>query len=288
MDLDSIPAGAAATMEQRVAFLRRKAREVRFHIVDMIFTAQSGHPGGALSAVEIMVALYFDQARLDPSRPRWPDRDRIVLSKGHCCPVLYACLALRGYFPPAELKKLRRFGSILQGHPDMNKTLGVDITSGSLGQGLSLGLGMALEGRMLKKDYRVYVILGDGELNEGQVWEAAAAAAKFKLGNLIAIVDRNRLQMDGFTEEVMPMEPLEAKFAAFNWRVHRIDGHDLAQVLDALEAARELREAPVCIIADTVKGKGVSFMENRRVWHGQAPTAEEYKRAVREILRGEA
>jgi transketolase len=272
------------THEKRVQYLQKQAREVRRHIIDMIYTAQSGHPGSSLSAVEIMVALYFDLARLDPKNPGWPDRDRIILSKGHGCPVWYACLALRGYFPIEELKTLRKFESILQGHPDKLKTPGIDMTTGSLGQGLSIGVGMALEAKLVKKDYTVYVILGDGELDEGQIWEAAASAAKYSLDNLIAIVDRNRLQMDGFCEEVMPMESIDKKFEAFNWKTMRIDGHDLKEVLSSLEKAKAFGGQPVCIIADTIKGKGVSYMENVRVWHGKVPNREEYVIAMKEIM----
>ncbi len=272
------------TQEKRVQYLQKQAREVRWYIIDMIYTAQSGHPGSSLSAVEIMVALYFDLARLDPKNPGWPDRDRIILSKGHGCPVWYACLALRGYFPLEELKTLRKFESILQGHPDKLKTPGIDMTTGSLGQGLSIGVGMSLEARLVKKDYNVYVVLGDGELDEGQIWEAAASAAKYSLDNLIAIVDRNRLQMDGFCEEVMPMEPIDKKFEAFNWKTMRIDGHNMKEVLSALEEAKAFRGQPVCIVADTVKGKGVSYMENVRVWHGKVPNRDEYEIAMKEIM----
>jgi transketolase len=276
-------------IEERVQVLKEKAREVRYHIIDMIYTAQSGHPGSSLSAVEIMVALYFDLARVDPTKPRWPDRDRIILSKGHGCPVWYACLALRGFFPLEELKTLRRFESRLQGHPDKLKTPGVDMTTGSLGQGLSLGVGMALEGKLSKKNYSVFVVLGDGELDEGQIWEASAAATKYKLDNLIAIVDCNRLQMDGFTENVMPMEPIDRKFGAFGWKTRRIDGHDLKAILTTIEEAKVKaagpdRGKPFCIVAETVKGKGVSFMENVRVWHGKTPNEEQYQLAIKEIL----
>jgi transketolase len=249
----------------------------------MIYIAQSGHPGGALSAADIVTALYFDLMKLDPPDPHWPDRDRFVLSKGHACPVWYACLALKGFFPMAELSTLRKFESILQGHPDMKKTPGVDMTTGSLGQGLSCGVGMALEGKMLKKDYRIYVMLGDGEINEGQVWESASQAAKFKLDNLIAIIDKNNLQMDGYTHEVLPMDPIDKKFEAFNWHVLRMDGHDMKQILATFENAHALRGKPVCIIADTVKGKGVSYMEDVRAWHGKVPTEEQYELALQEI-----
>jgi transketolase len=276
---------AQRELEKKLQSLKKTARKVRYHIIDMIYTAQSGHPGSSLSAVEIMVALYFEIATVDPDNPRWADRDRILLSKGHGCPVWYACLALRGFFPKEELKKLRQFESILQGHPDKLKTPGVDMTTGSLGQGLSLAVGMALEGKLMRKDYTVYVVLGDGELNEGQIWEAAMSAAKYKLDNLIAFVDANRLQMDGFTTEIMPMEPIDEKFQAFGWETLRIDGHDFEAILGSVDEAKKIREKPVCIVADTIKGKGVSFMENIRIWHGQAPNEEEYKKAIKEITR---
>jgi transketolase len=276
------------SLKERSARLEEIVVEVRAHIIDMIYTARSGHPGSSLSTADIMTALYFDLARVDPRRPEWPDRDRVILSKGHGCPVWYACLALKGYFPLEVLKTLRRFESMLQGHPDMRKTPGVDMTTGSLGHGLSLGVGMALEGRLRAADYTVYVILGDGEVQEGQVWEAAASAAKYGLDNLVAVVDRNRLQMDGFTDRVMPMEPLDAKFRAFNWQVMRMDGHDMKQILTTLGAAREVKDSPVCVLADTVKGKGVSFMENVRVWHGKCPNKAEYEQAMREIRGGRA
>lgn len=271
------------TFEERVAFLEEKACEVRCHIIDMIYKAQSGHPGGSLSAADFVTALYFDLMNVNPKNPKWPDRDRFILSKGHTCPVWYSCLAMLGYFPMKELDTLRQFESILQGHPDMLKTPGVDMTAGSLGQGLSCGVGMALEGKLVKKDYNVFVVLGDGELNEGQVWEAAASAAKFKLDNLIAIVDRNHLQMDGWTYDVMPMEPIGKKFEAFNWKVFQIDGHDMQAILATLEKAMDEKGAPVCIIADTVKGKGVSYMEDERVWHGKCPCSKEYDKALQEI-----
>jgi len=272
--------------DERVARLKRTAKEVRRHIIEMIFEAQSGHPGGALSAADIVTALYFDLMRIDPARPRWADRDRFILSKGHACPVWYASLAMRGFFPMEELKTLRKFESILQGHPDMNKTPGVDMTTGSLGQGLSAGVGMALEGKLVGKDYTVYVLLGDGELNEGQVWEAALSAAKFRLDNLVAIVDRNCLQMDGYCEDVMPMDPIDGKFAAFGWATSSIDGHDMAAVVRAIEAARDARGAPTCIVASTTKGKGVSYMEDVRAWHGKVPTREQYETALAEIAAG--
>ena len=270
-------------LKEKVKYLKEKSREVRKNIIEMIYIAQSGHPGGALSAADIMTALYFDILNIDPKNPRWADRDRVILSKGHACPVWYSCLAMRGYFPIKELNTLRKFESILQGHPDMVKTPGVDITTGSLGQGLSMGVGMALEGKLVGKDFRVFVILGDGEINEGQVWEAAASAYKYKLNKLIAIVDKNRLQMDGFTEEIMPMEPIDKKFKAFNWKVYTINGHNMEEILISIENAKKVKDRPVCIIANTVKGKGVSFMENIREWHGKAPNYQEYLKAIQEI-----
>lgn len=270
-------------MAQRVEAVTRQARQIRPHIVEMVYLAKSGHIGGSLSATDIVTALYWDLMRIDPARPDWPDRDRFILSKGHACPVWYSNLATRGYFGVEHLKTLRQFGSILQGHPDMHKTPGVDITTGSLGQGLSLGIGMALNAKLSAKDYRVYVVLGDGEINEGQVWEAAAAAAKFKLDNLVAFIDNNRLQMDGFGADVMPMEPIDAKFRAFNWEVQRINGHDVGAILAAVERAWVTKGKPTCIVADTVKGKGVSFMENQREWHGEAPNQQQYEKAMAEL-----
>ncbi|NCC47411.1 MAG: transketolase, partial [Bacteroidia bacterium] len=259
-------------MNERITRLEEKAKEVRFHIIDMIYKAQSGHPGGALSATDIVTALYFDFMRIDPKNPMWEDRDRFILSKGHACPVQYACLALKGYFPMKELNTLRTFDSILQGHPVKQKTPGIDMTTGSLGHGLSLGVGMALQAHMTNKDFFTYVLIGDGELNEGQNWEAAAAASKFSLNNLIAIIDRNRLQMDGFTDEIMPMGVIGDKFKSFGWDVLEMDGHDMFDLVLTIEKARlKHSNKPVCIVANTVKGKGVSFMENIRQWHGKAP-----------------
>jgi len=268
-----------------IKHLEETARAVRYHVIDMIYTVQSGHPGSSLSIVEIMTALYFNYAKIDPRNPLWPDRDRIVLSKGHACPTWYACLALKGYFPLETLKTLRQFESLLQGHPDKNKTPGVDMTSGSLGHGLSIGVGMALESRLSKRNFRVFVILGDGELNEGQIWEGAESASKYKLNNLIAFVDKNRLQMDGTTYEVMPMDPIDKKFEAFNWEVLSIDGHSFPEILWALKETEKIKDKPVCILAETIKGKGVSFMENIREWHGKAPDTAEYEKAIKEIGR---
>jgi transketolase len=274
------------SLDERAAMLEETAKEVRLRIMHMIHKAQSGHPGGSLSAADIVTALYFDVARLRPDQPRWPDRDRILLSKGHACPVSYACLAMRGFFDIRHLDTLRQFESILQGHPII-KTPGIDMTTGSLGHGLSIGLGMALEGKLTGKDFHVYVILGDGELNEGLVWEAAMAAAKFKTDNLTAVVDRNNLQMDGCCNDIMPMEDICEKFRAFNWETLRIDGHDMKAILAAFETARQTTGQPVCIVADTVKGKGVSYMENVCEWHGRCPDDSEYDCALSEI-KGDA
>jgi len=272
------------SLESRIAFLEGKAKEVRKEIVKMIHASQSGHPGGALSAADIVSALYFDLMNIRPKEPRWPDRDRFVISKGHACPVVYAVLGMLGYFPKKELGTLRRFESILQGHPDMRKTPGIDMTTGSLGQGLSMALGMALEGKMLKKSYKVYVLLGDGEIQEGQVWEAAASAAARRMDNLIAVVDNNHLQMDGHTDTILPMGSIEQKFRAFNWEVLSIDGHNMREVLLSLELARgSSRGRPVCIVADTIKGKGVSYMEDIREWHGKAPNTAQYQQAMKEL-----
>jgi transketolase len=269
--------------------LRAMAAVIRCDIIDMISTAQAGHPGGSLSAADIVTALYFRVMRIDPRNPGWPDRDRFILSKGHACPVWYSALAERGYFDKAHLGTLRRIDSILQGHPDMRKTPGIDMTAGSLGQGLSAGLGMALSGKLRGQDYHVWIVLGDGETQEGSVWEAAMAASKWQLANLTAIVDRNRLQNDACVKDVMPLGALAEKWRAFGWHVIDIDGHDMAQVVEALEAAKDLHlrpvadPKPVCIIAHTVKGKGVSYMEDAAEWHGRAPCEEEALLALDEI-----
>lgn len=263
--------------------LKRIAVEIRCDIIEMTCEAGAGHPGGSLSAADIVTALYFRVMRIDPQRPDWPDRDRFILSKGHACPVWYAALAERGYFDKSHLRTLRKLDSILQGHPDMRKTPGIDMTAGSLGHGLSVGVGMALAGRLLQKDYHVWVIVGDGEVQEGSVWEAAMAAAKWKLDNLTAILDRNHLQNDDCVDTEMPVEPLADKWRAFGWEVVEIDGHDMEQIVRTLEWAREFRGRPVMIIAHTIKGKGVSFMENQVVWHGKAPCREEAEQALREL-----
>lgn len=271
----------------KVPNLAHTANTIRRRVLEMVYKAQSGHLGGSFSVAEIIAALYFSEMRIDPRNPSWPDRDRLVPSKGHCAPAIYVALALRGVLAPEALDDLRQTGCVLQGHPCMNKVPGIDISTGSLGHGLSIGLGMALGARLKKRDFRVYVLLGDGELNEGQNWEAAMAASKHALSNLIAIVDRNRVQLDGPTEDIMPLEPLKEKWEAFNWKVLSVDGHDADQVAGALRRAQAVETGPVVIIADTVKGKGVSFMENTHMWHGKPPSKEEFEAGMRE-LGGEA
>ena len=265
--------------------LQRMANKLRLHVVEMTYAANSGHPGGSLSAADIISALYFKVMRHDPKNPNWKDRDRFILSKGHVAPVLYAALAESGYFPVEDLITLRQLGSKLQGHPVRGKVPGVEMSTGSLGQGLSMSCGIALAGKMDGKDYKVYCMLGDGELQSGQNWEAAMFAANYKLNNLIAIVDRNRLQICGDTEEVMSLEPLVDKWMAFGWDVIETDGHDIDKVVAAFEEAKADRDSPVVIIFNTVKGKGVSFMENNPGFHGKACNATEYKQAVEELKK---
>lgn len=265
--------------------LQRMANKLRLHVVEMTYAANSGHPGGSLSAADIISALYFKVMRHDPKNPNWEDRDRFILSKGHVAPVLYAALAESGYFPVEDLITLRQLGSKLQGHPVRGKVPGVEMSTGSLGQGLSMSCGIALAGKMDGKDYKVYCMLGDGELQSGQNWEAAMFAANYKFNNLIAIVDRNRLQICGDTEEVMSLEPLVDKWMAFGWDVIETDGHDIDKVVAAFEEAKADRDSPVVIIFNTVKGKGVSFMENNPGFHGKACNATEYKQAVEELKK---
>jgi len=264
--------------------LEAMANQLRQDVIRMVHTAGSGHPGGSLSAAEFVTALYFDTLEnIDPQSPRKADRDRFVLSKGHCCPILYSALARRGYFDPSNLTKLREYGSILQGHPDMNKTPGIDISSGSLGNGLSVGVGMALSARLKGLDYTVYVMMGDGEQQEGMVWEAAMCAAHHKVKNLIAIVDCNHLQIKGTIDDVMSIEPLDKKWEAFGWHVIKVaDGNDMAQALAGLDKAKTM-DGPAVILAQTVKGKGVSFMEDVADWHGTAPSAEQTAQAMTEL-----
>jgi transketolase len=263
--------------------LERIALSLRKRVLRMVYTAQSGHLGGSFSAIEILTALYFSEMRIDPEDPSWAGRDRLVPSKGHCAPAIYAALALRGMIDPEELDDLRQTGCILQGHPCMKTVPGIDISTGSLGHGLSVGLGMALGARLLKRDFHVYVLLGDGELDEGQNWEAAMAASKYRPANLTAIVDRNRVQLDGFTEDIMPLEPLADKWKAFNWNCLTVDGHDLGALIPALRRARAGTDGPTVVIAQTTKGKGVSFMENSHLWHGRPPTREEFEKAMAEL-----
>ena len=263
--------------------LKTVARRLRRHIVTMIGRAGSGHPGGSLSAVEIATALFWKILRHKPSDPQWKNRDRFILSKGHAAPLLYSVLAECGYIPVSELATLRQMDSRLQGHADRTATPGVEMSSGSLGQGLSFAIGVALAGRLNAQDYRVYALLSDGECDEGQTWEAAMAAAHFKLDNLTAIVDNNGLQLSGFNRDIMSLEPLNKKWAAFGWHVTDVDGHDLNQLLDALENAKKVKGQPAVIIAHTVKGKGVSFMENNVDFHGKAPDTEQLEIALKEL-----
>lgn len=269
------------------AQLKEKAAVIRRHIVRMLARAGSGHPGGSLSAADIVTVLYFKEMNLRPEDPYWPDRDRFVLSKGHAAPLLYAALAERGYFPVEELDTLRRLGSRLQGHPDSKRLPGVEVSTGSLGQGLAAANGMALAARLDGRNYRVYVLLGDGELQEGMVWEAAMASAHYRLDNLVAFVDYNGLQIDGPVAEIMSLEPLAGKWRAFGWHTLVIDGHDYDQITGALAEARAVKGRPVAVIAKTVKGKGVSFMEGKVDWHGKAPTPEEAERALAELARAQ-
>ncbi len=259
------------------------ATRVRMAIIEGTFNAKSGHPGGSLSATDVMTYLYFKEMNVDPKNPTWADRDRFVLSKGHCAPALYGVLALKGFFPESEIKSLRHTGAMLQGHPCMNTTPGVDMSTGSLGQGISTAVGMALAAKKDGKSYRTYAILGDGEIQEGQVWEAAMFAAHKQLSNLCIVVDNNNLQIDGTVEEVNSPYPIPEKFAAFGWNVVVIDAHDFDQIEAAFEAARACTDKPTAIIQKSVKGKGISFMENQVSWHGAAPNAEQYEQAMTEL-----
>lgn len=260
-----------------------KAYQARLLAVEAVHTASSGHPGGSMSCLDALTTLYFNELNIDPKNPKWEDRDRFVLSKGHCAPALYSVLALRGFFPKEDLKLLRSIKAHMSGHPDMRHVAGVDMSTGSLGQGLSAAVGMALAAKTTGKTYRTYAICGDGEIAEGQIWEAAMAAAKWKLDNLCAFVDVNGLQIDGRTADVMPSEPLDKKFEAFNWHVIKIDGHDYDAILNALKEARETKGQPTMIILCTTKGKGISFMEGQTGWHGKAPNAEQFAQAKAEL-----
>ena len=265
--------------------LEEMTKKVRLGIIEAVYSNQSGHPGGSLSIADIMTVLYFNEMNIDNENPKWEDRDRLVLSKGHCSPALYSALANRGYFPVEDLKTFRNINSYLQGHPDMKHIPGVDMTTGSLGQGLSAANGMAISAKLDNKNYRVYCILGDGEIEEGQIWEAAMASNKYKLDNLCVIVDNNNLQIDGTIEEVMNSNPIDEKFKSFGFQIIKIDGHDIEEIKKAFEVARNVKGKPTCIIAKTIKGKGVSFMENQVGWHGKAPNKEQYEEAKKEILK---
>ncbi len=265
--------------------LKEIAKKIRLGIIDAVYYGKSGHPGGSLSIADIVTVLYFDEMNIDSEKPDWEERDRLVLSKGHCSPALYSALAYRGFFPIEDLKTFRNINSYLQGHPDRKHIPGVDMTTGSLGQGLSAANGMAIAGKIENKNYRVYCILGDGELEEGQIWEAAMSANKYKLDNLCVIIDNNNLQIDGTIDEVMSSKPIDEKFRSFGFEIIKIDGHNLEEIKSAFEVARNIKNKPVCIIANTIKGKGVSYMENKPEWHGKAPNDEEYKQAVEDIKK---
>jgi transketolase len=263
--------------------LKKKAVRVRKHILDEVYSAQSGHPGGSLSSTEIFTYLFQKEMKIDPTNPKWMDRDRFVLSKGHCAPGLYASLAVRGFFPEKDLTGFRSIDSYLQGHPSMKDVPGVDMSTGSLGQGISTAVGMALAGKLDKKGYRVFALLGDGEIQEGQVWEALMSAAHYKLDNLTAFIDHNGLQIDGNISDVMCPEDVVEKFRAFCWNVIQIDGHDFEAIEAAVQAAKAIKGKPTMIVAETIKGKGVSYMEGVAGWHGMAPNEELYKKAIAEL-----
>lgn len=269
--------------DQELKELRVAAAKVRIGIIEGVFHAKSGHPGGSLSSADIMTYLYFKEMNIDPQNPRMENRDRFVLSKGHCAPGLYSTLANRGYFSTEELKSLRHIGAMLQGHPDMKGTPGIDMSTGSLGQGISAAVGMALAGKLDNKTYRVYALLGDGEIQEGQVWEAAMFAGHKKLDNLCLFVDYNGLQIDGRIEDVGGPEPIDEKFKAFGFEVMSINGNCFEEIEKAVEWAKTVQDKPVAIIAKTIKGRGVSFMEDKASWHGKAPNAEEYEIAMKEL-----
>lgn len=273
--------------EEKVMQLKERAKQLRKTAVTMIYEAQSGHPGGSLSAADMVTALYFSELNIDPKDPNWPERDRFVLSKGHVCPILYAALGLRGYFPEAVLHTLRQEGSMLQGHPSMVKCPGIDISTGSLGQGAACAVGMALAGKRDGKDYRVFTMVGDGEVNEGIVWEAMMCANKYRLDNYIMLFDNNGLQLDGTTDEIMPGLDMSKKAADFGFDVYDIDGHDMAQILEAFDRIRAAKNGrPKFINARTVKGKGVDYMENSLDWHGKAPNKAQYESAMEQLERG--
>ena len=269
---------------ENIEDLKEMAKKIRLGIIEAVYSNKSGHPGGSLSIADIMTVLYFNEMNIDNNNPKWENRDRLVLSKGHCSPALYSALANRGFFPVEDLKSFRNINSYLQGHPDMKHIPGVDMTTGSLGQGLSAANGMAISAKLDNKDYRVYCILGDGEIEEGQIWEAAMASSKYKLDNLCVIVDNNNLQIDGTIEEVMNSNPIDEKFKSFGFQIIKIDGNDIEEIKKAFEVARNIKGMPTCIIAKTVKGKGVPFMENQVGWHGKAPNDEQYEEAKKAIM----
>ena len=284
--LTNLPEHTAQTANNfnlSITELKEMAKNLRRHVITMIATAGSGHTGGSLSAADIITALYFKILHHNPKNPQWQDRDRFILSKGHAAPILYAALAESGYFPMEELKTLRKLDSRLQGHTDRNLTPGVEMSAGSLGMGLSFAIGIALAARLDSKNYWTYALLSDGECDEGQTWEAVLAAAHFKIDNLTAVIDRNRMQLTGWTKDIMTLEPLSLKWQAFGWYSIEIDGHDFNQILAGLEEARRIKGRPTVIIANTIKGKGVSFMESNAAFHGKAPTPEEAERALKEL-----
>jgi len=268
---------------EKKAYLEKLCGKFRRDVIDALYQAQTGHPGGSLSVCEILTALYFEKAKVDPTDPYKPDRDRVVLCKGHAAPMLYRVLAEKGFFPLEEMKTLRRLNTRLQGHPSIKHTPGVDLSTGPLGSGLSAALGMALGLRLSKTDARVYAILGDGDINEGMLWEACMSAAKFKADNLIAIYDWNKIQLDGKSADIMPQGDMEAKFEAFGWRCISCNGHDIEALCGAIDEACEPCGRPAIILADTIKGKGVSFMEGQSAWHGKAIGEADYKRAIAEL-----
>lgn len=270
-----------------VKALEKIANDIRIGIIEAVYNGKSGHPGGSLSCADILAVLYFNQMNIDPKKPYAKERDRFVLSKGHCSPALYSTLARKGYFEKEKLLSFRNIESNLQGHPDMNKVPGVDMTSGSLGQGLSVANGMALSSKLNKDGYRVYCLLGDGEIEEGQIWEAAMSAVKYKLDNLCVIVDNNNLQIDGTIEEVKGLKNIKEKFKSFGFEVIEIDGNNIEEILNSFNVAKQIKERPTVIIAKTIKGKGVSYMENKASWHGKAPNEEEYKQAIEELKNKE-
>lgn len=270
-------------MKNKILNLKKTANDIRKGVVEAVYNGKSGHPGGALSSADILACLYFSELRINPERPKDPNRDRFVLSKGHSCPGLYSALAHRGYFDVEELKGFRHLDSFLQGHPDMKGVPGVDMSAGSLGQGFSCACGMALAGKIDNKDYRVYTLIGDGESQEGQIWEAVMFASHYKLDNLCLIIDNNGLQIDGRVADVMNTMPYESKLEAFGWNVISIDGNNIEEILDAFEKAKATKGKPSAIVAKTIKGKGVSFMEDQAGWHGKAPNAEQYAQAIKEL-----